>query len=133
MTSEQNDNFDTFIDVLTDEVMAMPDDQVLEGLDPEQVKANGLRILLAAKAEAGRRRLAAAKAGITAVQEPRSPENYLSVTIDEARRYLAQVANDEKYTRAARNLGELSDDEVMRLYSQFKQLESEGDTDEGPQ
>ena len=77
----------------------------------------------AAKATAGQRRLAAAKAGVASRKGLPSEMSPATVTLDEARRYLAQAANDSRYTLAARGLGELSDEEVLRLYNQIKSLE----------
>lgn len=116
--------FDTFMDVMVAELIAMPDEQVLDGLDPSAVQAEGLGLLKAAKATAGQRRLAAAKAGVASRKEQASEISQTNVSLDEARRYLAQAANDNRYTLAARGLGELSDDEVLRLYIQIKSLES---------
>jgi hypothetical protein len=52
------------------------------------------------------------------------------VTAQAARRFLAQVANDGRYTMAARELKELSDDEVLRRYAKLKRLESEQSRDD---
>ena len=125
MTTKPKTPFDNLMDVMVDELIAMTDAEVLESVDAAAVQAEGLEILNAAKAEAGRRRLAAAKAGIAASREQRVvTHGGQNITVEEARRYLARAANDSRYTLAARNLGELSDDEVLRLYSQIKMLEA---------
>lgn len=123
MTTKPTNEFENFIDALVDELIAMPDDRVLEGLDPASVQADGLRLLQAAKAEAGRARLTAAKAGFAALKE-RPAAVAAEVSADEARRFIAQAENDGRYTLAARSLGELSDDEVRKLYRKIKTLES---------
>ncbi|RIV77682.1 hypothetical protein [Burkholderia pseudomallei] len=123
MTSKSTNEFENFIDALVDELIAMPDDQVLEGRDPADVQADGLRLLRAAKAEAGRARLAAAKAAVAASKE-RPAAEVTGVSVEDARRFIGQVTNDGRYTLAARNLGELSDEEVLNLYKKIKALES---------
>lgn len=120
-------NFINFVDVLTEELLAMPDEQVLEGHDPSAIQGEAQAMLKAARAEAGKRRMAAAKAGVAALKARPAltlPEAVVSVA--EARRFLAQAENDPRYTLAARKLGEMPDEEVLRLYRQLKQLEQEG-------
>lgn len=118
--------FITFIDTLVDELIETSDEQVLEGLNPAAIQAEGLRLLNAAKAEAGRSRLAAAKAGYAALKT-RPALAAVAVSVEEARRFLAEARNDERFTLAARNLGELSDDEVLDLYRKLKALQSSQD------
>lgn len=129
MTTKPTNEFHTFIDALVDELIATPDEHILEGHDPAAVQAKGLELLQAAKAKAGRSRLAAAKAGY-AVSKARPAVAPQSVSADEARRFLAQAANDPQVTLAARNLGELSDVEAIALYSKFKSIESPKGGDE---
>ncbi|ASL73567.1 hypothetical protein [Ralstonia pseudosolanacearum] len=126
MTTKPTNEFENFIDVLVDELIAMPDDQVLEGLDPASVQADGLRLLQAAKVGAGRARLAAAKAGFAALKG-RPGVVATEVSAEDARRFITQATNDGRYTLAARSLGELSDDEVLKLYRKLKALESGAD------
>lgn len=126
MISKPKSEFENFIDALTDELIATPDDQVLEGLDPVTVQANGLRLLQTAKTKAGRARLAAAKAGYANLKEQPSTEAAV-VSAEEARKFIARAANDGRYTLAARSLGELSDDEVLNLYRKLKLVESRPD------
>lgn len=121
-------NFKNFVDVLTQELIDMPDEQVLEGRDVAQLQADAQTLLKSARAEAGRRRLAAAKAGVGGLRkQASSPSVQLStVSATEARRFIAEAQNDSRYTLAARKLGEMSDEEVLRLYSQMKRLEDAG-------
>jgi hypothetical protein len=125
-------NFTNFVDALTDELLAIPDEQVLEGTDSAAVQTKAQALLKAARAEAGRRRLAAAKVGAAALKSAAStaPASGGSVPLDEARRFIAQAQNDPRYTLAARKLGEMPDDEVLRLYWQMKQLEQSSKPDE---
>lgn len=126
MTTKPTNPIDNFVDALVDELIAMPDDELLEGADPAAVRDHGLQMLRAAALEAGRRRLAAARAGAALAQESRTGAARPEVSPDEARRYLAKVSNDPKFTLAARNLSELSDEEVLRLYEQARSLENKG-------
>jgi hypothetical protein len=118
--------FESFIDTLVDELIDMSGEQVLEGLNPAAVHAVGLRMLNTAKAEVGRSRLAAAKAGYAALKT-RSTLSTEIASVEEARRFLAEAKNDERFTLAARNLGELSDDEVLDLYRKLRALQSSQD------
>lgn len=127
MTTKNSTPSDQFLDALTDELIAMPDEQVLQGIEAKAFQASGLEMLTNAKTEAGRRRLAAAKARAEAAWSQKGPGLVVQVPADEARRYLASAANDERYTMAARNLNEMSDDDVLRLYAQLKRLESQDD------
>jgi hypothetical protein len=126
-------NFTNFVDALTDELVAMPDEQLLEGVDLTAVQANAQAHLKAARAEAGKRRLAAAKAGVAALKSvaPASSAAGGAVSLEEARRFIAQAQNDPRYTLAARKLGEMPDDEVLRLYWQMKRLAKPATPDEG--
>jgi hypothetical protein len=121
-------NFNNFVDVLTQELIDMPDEQVLEGKDVALLQASAQALLTSARTEAGQRRLAAAKAGAQALQNRPSTSNaqVLGVSAAEARRFIAEAQNDSRYTLAARKLGEMSDEEVLRLYSQMKRLEDAG-------
>jgi hypothetical protein len=126
MKTKVINEFENFIDTVVDELIAMPDDKVLEGIDPAAVQEMGLRLLQGAKSQAGRARLAAAKAGVAAART-RSVAASAAVTPEEARRFIAQAANDGRYTLAARSLGDLPDDEALRLYNKLKALELDAD------
>lgn len=128
MNTKPINEFNNFIDALVDELIATPDGEVLAGLDPAAVQANGLRLLQAAKTKVSHSRLAAAKVGYSAMRsKPATPP--LKISPEEARRFIAQVANDGRFTMAARNLGELSDEEAISLYTKLKIVESAGDGD----
>lgn len=118
-------NFNNFVDALTQELINMPDEQVLEGKDIAELQASAQALLKSARTEAGRRRLEAAKSGVAALRNKpatsRSP--VLNVSVADARRFIAQAQNDSRYTLAARKPGEMTDEEVLRLYSQMKRLE----------
>lgn len=122
--TETNNEFLTFVSTLRDELMATSDGDVLEGTDLDHLRARRTRILEAAKKEAGRRRMAAARAKLqSSIGETASVEVIDPV---EARRYIARAANDARYTLAARKLGEgLTDEEAIALYHQLRVLERE--------
>jgi methylphosphotriester-DNA--protein-cysteine methyltransferase len=106
------------------ELRAMTDDEVLDGESPSAVKARAADMLKSAKAEAGRRRLATARAQMQKANI--AVDDFAAdVSIEQAKTYIAQVANDHRFTLAARKLGEMPDVEVMRLYQQIRRLESE--------
>lgn len=126
MMNTNTNEFDVFLDTLVEELIEMPDEQVLEGKNPESVRAGGLSLLVAAKAAAGRLRLAAAKAGY-ATSRSRTVSIEPDVSVDVARRFIASAQNDARFTLAARNLGELTDAEVLDLYRKIKALQAEAD------
>lgn len=120
-------NLMNFVDALTLELINMPDEQVLEGKDVAELQASAQALLKSARAEAGRRRLAAAKSGVAALRsKPATSVPVLNVSVAEARQFIAQAQNDSRYTLAARKLGEMPDEEVLRLYLQMKRLEDTG-------
>ncbi len=124
------DPMEVLMDTYLAELVETPDEQLLEGKDPATVQAGGLQLLDAAKAEAGRRRLATAQAKLAAKRAVRDdPGQKLpaQVTAEEARAALrrAAAANDGRYTLAARQLDEMADEDVIRAYQQLQQLEAE--------
>jgi len=123
--------FENFLDMHLQELLAMSDEEILEGADPAALKAEGLRVLDAAKTAAGKRRLTVARARMEA-ERAAPPSSEESVAAADARAYLQKVSNDPRFTLAARELGELSDDDAIRLYKQFRSLESHsGDDSDG--
>lgn len=119
-----NNEFLTFVSTLREELIASSDGDVLEGAHLDQLRVRRTRILEAAKKEAGRRRMAAARARLqSSIGETTSDE---SIDPVKARHYIARAANDARYTLAARKLGEgLSDEEAIALYHQLRALERE--------
>ena len=111
-----------------EELQAMPDKDVLAGEAPEVVRARGMDRLARATQEAGRRRMAAAR--IQAVHVNKAPVKPASV--QEARDYIARVAQDRQYTLAARQLEDMPDADVLRLYEQLRELEQQDPDDSGP-
>ena len=82
MMSKINNPFDTFMDTMVAELIAMPDEQVLDGLNAGAIQAEGLGLLKAAKATAGQRRLAAAKAGVASRKGLPSEMSPATVSLD---------------------------------------------------
>ena len=118
--------FDNFMDAMVDELIAMTDEEVLDGADSEAEKAAGLELLAAAKMRAGQRRLAAAKVGAASFKKQYDSADQPEVSMDEVRRYITQASNDSRYTLAARSLSQISDEEALRIYRQLKAVESDG-------
>ncbi|WP_332855194.1 hypothetical protein [Duganella sp. S19_KUP01_CR8] len=106
MKKKVTGDFESFTNTLVDELIATPDEHILEGCDPAAIQAKGVHLLQAAKAQAGRTRLAPT-----------------SVTPEEARRFIARTTNDGRYTLAARSPGDMSDEEALKLYKKLKSLE----------
>lgn len=124
-----NNEFLMFVRALRDELMSMSDEDVLASSDLEQLRARRARMLQDAKKEAGRRRLAAAKARLQSSKAGTAAVERIDPT--KARQYIARTANDERYTLVARQLGEgLSDEEAVRLYRQIRSLEQGQSEDE---
>lgn len=120
----KQDSFDQLLDTYVKELIAMSDEEALNGVDPVSMVAEGLAMLDKARDAAGGRRLEAARAKLARQKtqimiEPGTPK----IDAHEARRFLARAANDGRYTLAARDLKDMSDDEALRLYEQFKRLE----------
>lgn len=126
-----NTQFSNILDAFVAELIATPDDQILDGVNSNAEKASGLAILRSARKTVGQNRLEAAKAGAAAASEKSTLFVRGSISVEEARQYVLSAANDSRFTLAARELNELSDDAVLKLYSQIKALEQSG-SDGGP-
>lgn len=119
-TKQLDDLFESYFQ----ELRAMSDEDVLDGETPSSVKERALEMLKSAKAEAGRMRLANARSRMQNAKVT-ADDFTANISLEQAKAYIAQVANDQRFTLAARKLGEMSDEEVMRLYQQIRRLESE--------
>ena len=102
----------------------MSDTEALEGEDAERLVKLGERLLTQAREGAGKLRMTDAKRKLSVVSERTSPAAHPSAA--EARRYLE---SRPELTLAARNLNELSDADVLDLFSQVKSLEEAAGTD----
>lgn len=125
------DAFDKLLDTYVEELKAMSDEQALDGAEPVAMEREGQAMLQRSREAAGQRRIAAAREKL-AQQKTSSagPSAAPALTAQEARRFLEQAANDRRFTIAARELKELSDDEVLRRYAQLKRLQNEQSDDE---
>jgi len=109
------------LDGFVEELQALPDAEVLAGESPAAVRARATARLARATQEAGRRRMAAAR--IQAVHVRKQPAKPASVA--EARAHIARVVQDGNYTLAARQLDEMPESEILRLYDQLRELEDQ--------
>ena len=129
----KTDELAMFLRMQIEELLEMPDEDILDGANPETLKSENLAMITAAKAEAGRRRMAAARAGM-AVRNASAFSTMPQVSVAEARAFLEAAINDSHYTLAARSLGEMSNDDILRLYHQLHQLKSKSEkSDNGKQ
>lgn len=128
MSSDKKPSVETLLDSYLEELLSMSDKEVLGDADPAMLKAEAHRMVDAAKAIAGKRRLASAKAQV-ANRPKTSIAQMPTVSPLEARAYLKKAANDSRFTLAARELEEMSDEDVMMLYQQIRLLEESDDND----
>lgn len=111
---------DSLIDAYLKDLLELSDDVFLD----DTAQSNVFRELIKnATAKAGKRRLARAKRELE--NRARVAESNQPVDVAMARRYLAEAANDNRITLAARELREVPDEEVCRIYLQLKQLEAQ--------
>lgn len=127
--SKHTTDLNNFFESYFHELRTMSDEDVLDGEAAQTVKARALERLKAAKAEAGRRRLAIARANMRDTA-PYRAEGGEVVSPAAARSYVARAANDARYTMAARKLDEMTDEDVLRLYRQLRILESDSEADD---
>ncbi|MDH6149439.1 MULTISPECIES: hypothetical protein [Paraburkholderia] len=121
-STKKTETHDLLADALAAELLDMSDEDVLDGADAASAKAHGLRLLQAAKAEAGRRRLAAARQG-AANSRSRTGPTTAGVSVESAKAYILQAMNDGRYTLAARKLEEMTDEDLLGLYSRIRRLD----------
>ncbi|HDR9808156.1 TPA: hypothetical protein QDC55_005989 [Burkholderia cenocepacia] len=121
--------FDHLADALERELLDMSDEDILEGRNGDAAKANGLRLLKAAKAAAGKQRLAAAK-GAVALARSGGLSAQPEVKLDDIKAYIRKASNDGRYTLAARGLDEMTESDLRRIYAQLKRLEASLDSSE---
>ncbi|HTE39913.1 MAG TPA: hypothetical protein VK629_03735 [Steroidobacteraceae bacterium] len=113
------------LDGLVEELRTMSDTDALEGENPEDLVKLGERLLKSAREEAGKLRMADAKRRLAIVANNKPSASLPSVA--DARKYLQSLPN---LTLAARNLSELSEADVLDLFSQAKTLEESSTSDE---
>ena len=115
---------DQLLEACFEELRQMPDREVLAGETPVAVRVRAEARLARATQEAGRRRLIAARAEVAG---PRAPSTIarVAVSLVEARAYITRIIQDTNYTLAARQLEEMPESEVLRLYEQLRELEDQ--------
>ncbi len=123
-TTHKQEELRKFFQTQLEELLDMSDEEILEGSDPEVLKLEGMAMIAAAKAKIGGRRTAAAKAAM-AIKKASTSLIMSAINIDEARAYLQAAANDSRITIAARSLGEMSDEDVIRIYTQLNKLQQD--------
>lgn len=119
------EQLDQLLENYLHELQSMPENEVLEGEFPSEVKKRAMTRLERAVVDAGRRRLAAAKAGLGKVSGKPHVRGAADVSAVDARAYIRRAANNPLYTLAARKLDEMSDVEVLHLYQLILELEAE--------
>lgn len=117
---------DSFLKTLAEELLAMPESEILEGEDVAALQKEKESMIAMAKLSAGRRRLAAGRLGYEASQQG-SKVQQDEVSIAMARQVIEAAMNDSQFTLAARSLGEMSDEDIRRIYRQITQLQSKQD------
>lgn len=118
----QSQENEAFLKMLAEELGAMPDSEILDGDNPDALRKENLTMVAMAKAAAGRRRLAAGRAAFEANRT--KPQLIQEVSVAMARAAIEAAMNDDQYTLAARSLGEMSDEDILRLYHQIEQLKA---------
>lgn len=118
--ANQENDHTVFLLTMTEEVQSMSAQDLLNSQELAKLEDEFSTMFAASKKEAGRRRLAAAKNAIS--NDASGQTSKSKVSIEDARRFLAEAANDKRFTMAARNLSEMPDDETMRLYLQLQEL-----------
>ena len=125
----QTQKHDALLEMLAEELLAMPDSEILDGDDPNALRQENMAMVAKAKAIAGRRRLAASRATFEANKNALRKAPEVSLTV--ARAAIEAAMNDARYTLAARSLGEMSGEDILRLYHQMEQLKAMQDKPDG--
>lgn len=119
---EKKDGWSAFLDSQEKELLNTPAADLLEGEDIDALRTEKRTLFSAARFEASRRRLAAAKDGSQLKAASAQKAKAEVVDISKARAFVQAAMNDPLCTLAARNMDEMSDEDVMRIYQQLKQL-----------
>lgn len=117
------EQLDALIDAYLEDLLELPDEAILPAPEHSEMQRSAFsEMKKAAYVEAGKRRLARAKRAVVA--NTLDTGSRQPIDLVEARRYLAQAANDARITLAARDMRDMPDEEVERLYLQLRELES---------
>ena len=117
---KQPDEYEAFLKSLAAELLEFADSEILDGDDPAALRNKNLAMVINAKAAAGRRRLAAGRAGFDKSRSTAKPASEVSLAA--ARAVILAAMNDPDFTMAARSLGEMTDEDILRLYHQIQRL-----------
>jgi hypothetical protein len=120
-----------FLEAQFRDLVATPDSEILGGTTEEEARAFGLALVRSAKAAVAKRKFAAAKAALTRGAEAEEAAMPVPVSVAEARAFIAAAANDARFTLAARELSEMSDEDILRLYATMQQVlaDAKGEND----
>lgn len=110
-----------FLESYVGELIAMKDEDVLDGDPPGLNKKKGLAIVAAARSAVAKRRLDRAREAMER-EKTIKPASQQKLSPMEARAFLHSAANDPRFTLAARNLAEMSDEDVMSLCENVQRL-----------
>lgn len=109
-----------FIDAYLESLQQQSEEELLGAPQAQAAERSRFaKIVQAAKLEAGKRRLKAARRTLN--QRSTEPGDE-PIDVAEARRFIADAVNDPRFTLAARDLKEMSDEDVERIYRQLKDL-----------
>jgi hypothetical protein len=111
-----------FLEAQFRDLVATPDSEVLAGTTEEEARAFGLALVRSAKAAVAKRKFAAAKAALARGTEAEEAALPAPVSVAEARAFISAAANDSRFTLAARQLDEMSDEDILRLYATMQQV-----------
>lgn len=111
-----------FLEAQFRDLVATPDSEVLAGTTEEEARAFGLALVRSAKTAVAKRKLAAAKAALAGGAEAEESGKAKPVSVTEARAFISAAANDSRFTLAARQLDEMSDEDILRLYATMQQV-----------
>jgi hypothetical protein len=118
---------DSLVDAYLKDLLETPDDVFEDDAAHADPQSSAFReVVETAMVEAGKRRLLRARQQIERRAHVVGPDQL--VDLAEARRYLAEAANDNRITLAARELQEIPDEEVLRIYRQLQQLKTQTGT-----
>lgn len=120
-----------FLEAQFRDLVATPDSEVLAGTTEEEARAFGLALVRSAKAAVAKRRFTAAKAALAGGAEVEGPDKSATVTVAQARAFISAAANDSRFTLAARQLDEMSDEDILRLYATMQQVLSDAKGENG--
>ncbi len=113
------------------DLVATPDSEVLAGTTEEEARAFGLALMRSAKTAVAKRKFAAAKAALAGGAEAEESGKATPVSVAEARAFISAAANDSRFTLAARQLEEMSDEDILRLYATMQQVLADAKDENG--